>query len=303
MLTRSHVESAQERVLGRVRRTPVLRSSAAWLKLEFTQHSGSFKARGAFNRVLAAFESGEFDGGPGVVAASGGNAGLAVAYAARTLDIPATVYVPETAPAVKVAKLHELGASVVQVGREYADAYEAATKFAADGGSLFVHPYDQLDVVAGQGTVALELDDQVSDVDTIVVSVGGGGLMAGVAAATDAQVVAVEPMDCPTLHKALAAGEPVDVHVSGVAADSLGARRIGDIAFEVAGRKGVHSVLVPDSAIVEARRWLWREHRFVVEHGAACAMAALLSGAYLPEEDERVAVILCGANTDPSDLG
>ncbi|HEY1176523.1 MAG TPA: pyridoxal-phosphate dependent enzyme, partial [Phytomonospora sp.] len=252
MLTRQHVESAQERVLGRVRRTPVMRASAAWLKLEFTQHTGSFKARGAFNRILGAFESGEFDGGPGVVAASGGNAGLAVAHAARSLDLPATVYVPETAPGVKVAKLHELGATVVQVGREYADAHEAATKFAAEGGSLFVHPYDQADVVAGQGTVALELDDQVSDVDTIVVSVGGGGLMAGIAAATDARVVAVEPMDCPTLHKALDAGRPVDVHVSGVAADSLGARRIGDIAFEVAGRAGVHSVLVPDTAISEA---------------------------------------------------
>ncbi|GIG66385.1 hypothetical protein Pen01_26800 [Phytomonospora endophytica] len=209
---------------------------------------------------------------------------------------------PQTAPAVKVAKLHDLGATVVQVGREYADAYESATKFAAEGGSLFVHPYDQADVVAGQGTVALELEDQVSDVDTIIVSVGGGGLMAGIAAAADARVVAVEPVGCPTLHKALDAGEPVDVQVTGVAVDSLGARRIGDIAFEVASRTSVHSVLVPDDAIVEARRWLWREHRFVVEHGAACALAALLSGAYTPEEDERVAVVLCGANTDPSDL-
>ncbi|MEV0645246.1 threonine/serine dehydratase [Phytomonospora sp. NPDC050363] len=303
MVTRAQVESAQERVLGRVRRTPVMRTPSAWLKLEFTQHTGSFKARGAFNRVLAAFESGEFDGDTGVVAASGGNAGLAVAHAARELEVPATVYVPETAPAVKVARLHELGASVVQVGHEYAEAYEAATKYAADHGSLFVHAYDQPDVVAGQGTIALELEDQVPDVDTILVSVGGGGLMAGIAAATDAAVVAVEPMDCPTLNKALSAGAPVDVHVSGVAADSLGARRIGDIAFELATRKGVHSLLVPDNAIVEARRRLWREHRFVVEHGAACALAALTSGAYLPEEDERVAVILCGANTDPSDLG
>ena len=281
-----------------------MRTDLGWFKLEFAQHTGSFKARGAFNRILAAFESEEFDGEAGVTAASGGNAGLAVAYAARELEVPATVYVPENAPPVKVARLHELGASVVQVGHEYAEAYEAATKQAADSGSLFVHAYDQPEVAAGQGTIVFDLEDQVSDVDTILVSAGGGGLMAGVAAAAEgaSRVVAVEPMDAPTLNKALAAGKPVDVHVSGIAVDSLGARRVGDIAFEVAARTGVHSVLVPDSAIAEARRWLWREYRIVVEHGAACALAAVTSGAYLPDEDERVVVVLCGANTDPSDL-
>ncbi|GLZ75688.1 threonine dehydratase [Actinorhabdospora filicis] len=303
MVTRSDVEAAQERVLGRARRTPVMRSDIGWLKLEFTQHTGSFKTRGAFNRILAAFESGEFDGGTGIVAASGGNAGLAAAYAARELEVAATVYVPENAPAVKVEKLRELGAEVMLRGREYAEAYEAATKRAADTGALYVHAFDQPDVVAGAGTVALELEDQIGEVDTIVVATGGGGLMAGIAAATDARVVAVEPMDCPTLNRALAAGAPVDVHVSGVAVDSLGARRVGGIAFDAAVRHDVHSVLVPDSAIVDARRWLWKQHRFVVEHGAACALAALTSGAYLPGEDERVAVVLCGANTDPSDLG
>lgn len=303
MITRSDVEAAQERLLGRTRRTPVMRSDIAWFKLEFTQHTGSFKARGAFNRILAAIESGEFDGGTGIVTASGGNAGLAAAYAARELEIAATVYVPETAPPVKVEKLRELGAEVVLHGREYAEAYEAATKRAADTGALYVHAFDQPEVVAGAGTVVLEMEDQIGDVDTIIVATGGGGLMAGITAASDSRVVAVEPMDCPTLNRALAAGEPVDVHVSGVAVDALGARRIGALGFEAAVRHDVHSVLVPDSAIVEARRWLWRQHRFVVEHGAACALAALTSGAYLPEEDERVAVVLCGANTDPSDLG
>ncbi|MFG2006359.1 threonine/serine dehydratase [Spirillospora sp. NPDC048911] len=304
MITRSEVEAAAARIGDRIRRTPVMRRDGVWLKLEQTQHTGSFKARGAFNRILAAAEQGRLPGS-GVIAASGGNAGLAVAYAARALDVPAEVYVPMTAPMVKVDRLRDLGADVVQIGDRYAEAHEAASKRAADTGALFCHPYDQPEVCAGQGTLGLELLEQTDgDVDTILIAVGGGGLMAGVAAAVEghAKVVGVEPDTVPTLHRALLEGHPLDVEVAGVAADSLGATRLGDIAFDVALRTGVRSVLVPDTAVVTARQRLWDDHRMAVEHGTAAAYAALLTGAYAPAEGERVAVVLCGANTDPSDL-
>ncbi|HEX3003734.1 MAG TPA: threonine/serine dehydratase [Angustibacter sp.] len=310
-ITREDAEQAARRIAGHVRRTPVADVEAAafgtpaplTLKLEHLQHTGSFKARGAFNRVLAARERGELTD-VGVVAASGGNAGLAVAHAAATVGVPAEVFVPATAPAVKVARLAALGATVRQEGREYAEAYEAARTRAEVSGGLFCHAYDQPEICAGQGTLALELEEQAPDVDTVLVAVGGGGLMAGVAAALEghARVVGVEPESIPTLHRALAFGAPVDVEVSGVAADSLGARRLGDIAFDVAARCAVQSVLVSDDAIVEARRALWQQCRIVVEHGAATALAALLQGSYAPQPGESVAVILCGANTDPSDL-
>lgn len=275
-----------------------------WFKCEFMQHTGTFKARGALNRILASKERGELRADVGVVVASGGNAGLANAYAAAQLGVPATVFVPEAAPAVKVAKLKAIGASVVQGGAEYAAAYKAAVARAEETGAVYCHAYDQPEIAAGAGTIGTELLEQVPDVDTILVAVGGGGLMAGVAAAVEgsAKVVAVEPATAPTLHAALAAGEPVDVAVSGVAADSLGARRIGDIGFSVALRCGVESVLVTDEQIVAARSALWNEYRILVEHGAAAAYAALASGAYVPRMDERVAVILCGANTDPATL-
>jgi threonine dehydratase len=277
----------------------VFQADGMWFKLEQLQHTGSFKARGAFNRILAAAERG---GVPeaGVVAASGGNAGLAVAHAARELGTPAEVYIPETAPAVKVARLRDLGASVTQVGTEYAEAYEAATKRAADTGALFCHAYDQPEICAGQGTLALELEEQTGGVDTVLVAVGGGGLMAGIAAALEgrSRVVAVEPEGCRALHAALEAGAPADVRVSGVAADSLGARRVGEIAFDLARRTGVTSLLVTDDDLNRARRALWEHYRIAVEHGTAAAYAALLTGAYRPSKDERVAVICCGANTD-----
>ncbi len=304
VISRDDVEAARARIGARIRPTPVFEAGhGRLLKLEQLQHTGSFKPRGAFNRILAAAERGGVPDA-GAVAASGGNAGLAVAYAARELGHRAEVYVPETAPAVKVARLRALGASVAQVGREYAEAYEAATKRAADTGALFCHAYDQPEICAGQGTLALELEEQTGGVDTVLVAVGGGGLMAGIAAALEgrSRVVAVEPNGCPTLHAALAAGRPVDVEVSGVAADALGARRAGDIAFAVARRTRVASLLVSDADLVAARLELWRRHRVVVEHGAAAAYAALLSGAYRPEPGERVAVVCCGANTDPSDL-
>ena len=299
MISTADVERAAARIEGRVRRTPVLAADeGVWFKLEQLQHTGSFKARGAFNRIIAAGEQ------TGVVAASGGNAGLAVAYAAREFGLPAQVYVPATAPAVKVAKLRRLGAAVELVGEKYADAYDAAVKHAADSGELFCHAYDQPDVCAGQGTLGLELLEQTGVLDTILVAVGGGGLLAGVAAAVEgrARVVGVEPRTIPTLHSALAAGEPVAVDVAGIAADSLGATRLGDIAFAVATRTDAGSVLVDDTAIVEARAALWDRYRLAVEPGGATAFAALLSGAYRPAPGERVAVVLCGANTDPTTL-
>ncbi len=236
------------------------------------------------------------------MAASGGNAGLAHAHAAAELGVPATVFVPERAPAVKVRKLRALGADVRSVGSEYARAYEAAVGFAQERGAVFCHAYDQLEVAAGAGTLAQEIAEDVPDVDTVVVAVGGGGLFAGVAAALEgsARVVAVEPEKAPTLHAALAAGEPVDVAVSGVAADSLGARRIGILGFDLARRTRPLSLLVDDGAIESARHDLWSRFRIVAEHGAAAAWAGF--AAYRPEAGERVAVVVCGANTDPGDL-
>ncbi|WP_033341078.1 threonine/serine dehydratase [Catenuloplanes japonicus] len=306
MISKADVDAAAARIGGRVRRTPVLPvadSGATVFKLEFLQHTGTFKARGALNRILAASESGELTGA-GVVAASGGNAGIAVAHAAAQLGVQAEVYVPVISSPAKVRRLHELGAVVVQVGNEFAEAYEAAQKRVSDTGATFCHPYDQVDMAAGAGTLALEMWEQTGGVDTVLVAVGGGGLLAGVAAALEGQAraIAVEPTGARSLHDALAAGQPVDVPVSGIAADSLGARRIGDIAFDVARRTGVRSLLVEDEDLIAARRHLWDHYRIAVEHGAAAAMAALTSGAYRPADDERVAVILCGANTNPADL-
>ncbi len=308
MITREDVERAAGRIADRVRRTPVLAVAAGelapvpiWFKLEYLQHTGSFKPRGMFNRVLAAQEA---DGLPaaGLVTASGGNAGLAVAHVGSSLGVRAEVYVPTAAPAYKVARLRELGATVVQQGAEFSEANQAAMRRHVETGALYCHAYDQPDVAAGQGTLALELLDQVDGVDTVLVAVGGGGLIAGIAAALEGRVrvVGIEPEPVPTLHAAFAAGRPVDVAVGGVAVDSLGARRLGDIAFDVAVRSGARSVLVGDDSVVEARRALWQQLRVVTEHGAAAALAALRTGAYVAEPGERVAVILCGANTDPA---
>jgi threonine dehydratase len=235
-----------------------------------------------------------------VVIASGGNAGLANAYAAGTLGVRATVFVPVTAPAVKVERIRQYGAETQQVGIEYAEASEAAIDYARMRGALLSHAYDQLEVAAGAGTLAEEMLEDEPRIETIVVAVGGGGLYAGIAAAVRhrARIVAVEPFSCPTLHAALDAGHPVDVSVSGVAADSLGARRVGQIAFSIASQAAPTSVLVSDEDIVAARLQLWRDYRIPAEHGAAAAFAALSSGAYQQVEGERVAVVVCGANTD-----
>jgi len=312
MTTSADVHAAAARIAGHIRVTPVFEAdpgtfppaARVWLKLEQLQHTGSFKARGAFNRILSAAEQGMIPA-VGVVAASGGNAGIAVAYAASRQNVPATVYVPETVPSVKIDRLREYGAEVVRSGSRYAEGYETAVKHAAEVGALFCHAYDQPEICAGQGTLGLELLQQTGgELDTIVVAAGGGGLMAGVAAATEgrARVVAVEPVTIPTLHAALAAGRPVDVDVSGIAADSLGASRIGDIPYEVAQRTGVRSVLVRDADIIAARELLWDRYRMAVEPGGAAAFAALLTGAYQPGNGERIAVVLCGANTDLATL-
>jgi threonine dehydratase len=313
MIGDDDIRAATARIAGHIRHTPVIEVDGRGygadgpirFKLEFLQHTGSFKARGMFNRILAAAERDQIPAA-GVVAASGGNAGLAVAYAARQLGIAAEVFVPATAPPVKVARLAALGATVVQGGAEYAEAYLAAIASADRTGALFCHAYDQHDLVAGHATLGVELLEQIpGGFDTVLVAVGGGGLMAGVAAAVHdrARVIAVEPRTIPSLHAALAAGGPVDVAVSGIAADSLGARRVGEIAYTVAVGSGVGSVLVDDAAIVAARRRLWDEYRIVVEHGTAAALAALMSGAHRPVPGERVVVLLCGANTDVTDLG
>jgi threonine dehydratase len=301
------VKEAAERIAGRARRTPVIdwsvrvdgRRVDVTLKLELLQHVGSFKPRGAFNRILSASALPEL-----VIAASGGNHGLAVAYVARQLGIRAAVYVPETAPQVKVDGIRAMGAETVLAGASYAEAATASHERAHEPGALYVHPYDQVEVVAGQGTVGLELDDQAPDLGSVLVATGGGGLIGGIAAwyGRRARVVSVEPHGSPTMYAALAAGAPVDVEVGGLASDSLGARRIGTHGFLSAQAANVRAVLVSDAAIIEARQLLWDDLRLATEPGGATALAALLEGAYRPAGGERVGVIVCGANADPCDL-
>ncbi|GAA0956376.1 threonine/serine dehydratase [Kribbella koreensis] len=303
-VTPADIQLAADRIAGRVRRTPVLRvSPTLTFKLELVQHVGSFKPRGAFNRLLVAKEQGALTG-QGIVTASGGNAGLAGAYAARELGVPARIFVPTTAPAAKVARLRTLDADVVQVGNEYAEAYEAAVAEAGKSGALLLHAYDQPEVVAGQGTIGLELLEDLEDFDTVLVAVGGGGLIGGIATALGdrAQVVGIEPELAPTLAKTLDAGELIDVAVGGVAADSLGARRFGALALEAVQANKVKSVLVTEESIVAARNELWREYQLAVEHGAAVTYAALQTGAYQPAEGEHVVAVICGANTDLSTI-
>ncbi|GAA2148257.1 threonine/serine dehydratase [Glycomyces algeriensis] len=311
MTTRKDVLEAAERIAPYVRDTPLFAADPGeggcelHFKAEFLQHTGSFKPRGSFNRLLTAREAGELDPRVGVVCASGGNAGLAASYAASALGVPATVFVPATAPAMKVAKLRTLGAEVHQVGEQYAEAFEAAQRHVAETGAAFVHAYDQPAVAAGAGTIALEILRDLPEVTHIVVAVGGGGLFAGIAAVAaehGVHVIAVEPEKAPTLHEALRAGRPVDVGVSGIAADSLGAKRIGEIAFAGAQQSPITSVLVSDDAIIAARQALWDQRRVVVEHGAATALAGVLSGQSGIGSTDKVAVVLCGANTDPGDL-
>ncbi|MFD8757206.1 serine/threonine dehydratase [Kitasatospora sp. NPDC059577] len=301
-LTYDEVEAAARRIAGRVRpvaMAPGDDGGRTWLALEFLQHTGSFKARGAQNFLLAHAEAGTLPD-TGVTIASGGNAGLACAWAARELGVRATVFLPETASPVKLARLRSYGAQVRLAGREYAEALAACEEFAADSGALASHAYDHPLIAAGAGTVLAEIRDRVPGLDTVVVSVGGGGLFAGVAVAArehGVRVLAVEPTGSRALNAALAAGHPVDVPVDSVAQDALGARRATALAVAAAGHEGVRSVLVDDEAIVRARRRLWEERRIAVEFAASTALAAVDRA-----DGERVAVLLCGANTDPSDL-
>lgn len=272
-----------------------------WLKLEHLQVGGSFKARGMYNRLLAnpLPES-------GVIIASGGNAGIATAAAARALGVRCEVFVPTVSPPAKQAKLRDLGAQVVVTGAVYAEAYQACLARQKETGALLTHAYDQAEVVAGAGTLAQEMEAQAGACPhSVLVSVGGGGLIAGIAAWYEhrARVIALEPELAPTLYQARAAGQPVDVAVSGIAADSLGARRIGDIAWEVTQRHVPEARVLPDDAIRYAQRWLWKEMKLLVEPAAALGLAALQTGLYKPKSDERVALILCGANVDPASVG
>ena len=310
-ISAADVEAAAARIAAAIR--PVVLAEAepgipgaarVSLALEYMQHTGSFKARGAAN--LAAFHR---DAGTmpqaGVVIASGGNAGLACAWAARATGTPATVFLPTTAPEFKVSKLRSYGARVELVGTEYAHALDASRSYAQETGALLSHAYDHPLIAAGAGTLAAEIVERRPGVDTIVVAVGGGGLFSGIAAVAaqhGIKVVAVEPRHCRALNAALEAGGPVDTPLDSIAADSLGARRVSPMAYDLARIIDAVSVLVSDDAIVQARQALWDQRRIVVEYGGATALAALLSGAYVPADGEHVAVVLCGANTDPTDL-
>ncbi|TCO59620.1 threonine/serine dehydratase [Actinocrispum wychmicini] len=305
--TSDDVAAAADRIHGHVRRTPVIEVSPGTfgvdaplvLKLELLQHSGSFKPRGIFNRALT-----QDVPAAGMVIASGGNAALALLHVGRQLGHPVEVFVPETGPAVKIAKLRRYGAPVHQVGRDFAEAVVACERRAAETGALLMHAYDQPAVVAGQGTVGLELEQQCPDVDTVLVACGGGGLVGGIAAWFDGRVrvVAVEAAGSPTLAAARAAGERVTISVGGVAADALGASQIGAIAWEIAQRAIDDVVVVPGEAILDARQRLWDELRICAEPGAAAPLAALIDGGYVPAANERVAVVVCGGNSDPATL-
>ncbi|MEU9318637.1 threonine/serine dehydratase [Streptomyces sp. NPDC048295] len=314
-LTYDDIKAATDRTTGHIR--PVAVTPAGpderseqpyelWFALEFMQHTGSFKARGAQNFIQAHREAGTLPDA-GVTIASGGNAGLACAWAAQQQGVRATVFLPSVAPAVKVAKLRGYGADVRLVGAEYAEALEACEEFAASSGALAAHAYDHPLIAAGAGTLMEEIHARIPGLDTVVVSVGGGGLFAGVATSArhhGIRTVAVEPENCRALNAALESGRPVDVPVDSVAVDALGARRVTSLALHAARENDVRSVLVPDGEIVRARRALWDHRRIAVEHAASTALAALTApgGGYRPGAGERVAVVLCGANTDPGDL-
>jgi threonine dehydratase len=267
------------------------------LKLELLQHAGSFKPRGAFNRLLSADRP-----VGGVIAASGGNHGAAVAYAARSLGLTAEIFVPASTPAAKVARIASYGVRVVQIGETYAEALTASRERQAETGALEIHAYDHADVLAGQGTVGREFEQDAPGLTHILVATGGGGLIGGVAAwyAGSAEVISVEPEGCPALHDALRAGQPVNAPVGGLASDSLGARQVGALMFPIARRFVSQAVLVADEAILAAQRLLWDRFRLVAEPGGATAAAALLSGRFVPPPGSKVGVVVCGANTDPA---
>ena len=307
-LIRQAAQRLQDGPAGFLRETPLLKLPGAafgvncaevWLKLEQLQTGGSFKARGMLNRLMA---------NPipdsGVIVASGGNAGIATAAAARALGVRCEVYVPTVSSQAKRDRLAALGAQVVVTGAAYAYALQACLARQQETGALLTHAYDQPEVVAGAGTLAMEIESQAGLPGSVLVSVGGGGLIAGIASwfGQRARVVALEPELAPTLYRAREAGEPVDVAVSGIAADSLGAKRIGAIAWEVTQQHVKDALLLPDAAIRAAQLWLWNEFKLAVEPAAALGLAALQTGAYAPRADEKVCLVICGANLDPATL-
>jgi threonine dehydratase len=302
-LSRGEIEAAAARIRAFVRRTPVLVVDGADLalpglrvafKLEFTQHSGSFKARGAFNNLLSRAVP-----AAGVVAASGGNHGVAVAFAAMRLNYPATIFVPTVASRVKIEQIRSCGATLEIGGERYADALAASEEFALRSGALRVHAFDQVETLLGQATVAVEFEHDGPALDALLVAVGGGGLIGGIAAWYRGRVpvIGVEPEQAPQLTHALAAGAPIDAPTGGIAADSLAPRRVGDLMFPIAQRFVAETVLVTDEAIRVAQRSLWHLLRVVVEPGGAAAFAALQSGAWKAAPGQTIGVLLCGANT------
>jgi threonine dehydratase len=307
--TQDTIRAAYARIKSHVRRTPVIGVQAQdfgvtlaaplALKLEFLQHTGSFKPRGAFNNLLSRPVP-----AAGVAAASGGNHGAAVAYAAQQLGHKAAIFVPDVSSPVKIARIRSYGADAHVGGARYADALEQCETFVAQSGALSVHAYDASETVAGQGSVGLEWEEDVPDLDTVLVAVGGGGLVAGIGAwyGRRVKVVGVEPEGSRALHASLEAGRPVDVTVESVAADSLGARNTGQLVYDIARASVDHVALVPDDAIVAAQRLLWDRLRVAAEPGGAAALAALISGTYKPRADEKVGVLLCGANVELSKL-
>ncbi|MGH6925424.1 MAG: threonine/serine dehydratase [Propylenella sp.] len=291
-----------------VRVTPVLTVDAAEfglaparlvLKLELLQHTGSFKPRGAFANLLSRAVP-----AAGVVAASGGNHGAAVAYAAQKLGAKATIFVPEVASPTKIERIKSYGAALVVGGARYSDALAASEEFRAKSGAIAVHAYDQPETLLGQGTLAMELEEQAPELDTLLIAVGGGGLIGGIASwyGSAVRIVAVEPETAPTLHMALEAGRPVDAPAGGIAADSLAPRQVGKLMFPIAQKYVGQSLLVEDAAIAAAQRLLWDRLRIAAEPGGATTLAALLSRRYIPATDERVGVLVCGGNTDAVDF-
>ena len=300
---RERIEQTHALIRPHVRVTPVVEVSGAdfglaafslTLKLELLQHSGSFKARGAFANLLLRTVP-----PAGVVAASGGNHGAAVAYAAMRLGVRAKIFVPTVSSPAKIERIRSYGADLVVQGERYADALAASQTYVAESGALPVHAFDQAETLLGQGTVGLELAGQAPALDTLLVAVGGGGLIGGIAAwfAGRVKVIGVEPQAAPTLFEALKAGAPVDAPAGGIAADSLAPRRVGALMFPIARAHVARVVLVSDDAIRAAQQRLWASVRIVAEPGGAAAFAAVLSGAYVPGPGERVGVVVSGGNT------
>lgn len=307
MTSQRDILEAEQRIRPYVRYTPLIEmepgafgvEAQLALKLESLQHAGSFKPRGAFNRILSHSVPAS-----GVIAASGGNHGAAVAYAAKKLGLKAEIFIPTVSTAPKVEKIRSYGAELHIGGANYAEALEHCLERQKVTGALWVSAYESPETLAGQGTVGKEFDEQAEGLDTVLVAVGGGGLIGGIAAwfQDNVQVIAVEPESCPSLYESQKAGQPVDVKTGGLAADSLGARRVGDLMFEIAQKYIPEVRLVSDAAILEAQYRLWKTMQLVAEPGGATALAALISGAYKPSRGERIGVLVCGGNADLSKL-